>query len=88
MVGDYRSDFGGCGLFFGGLIMLSNKTYDWLKWAAIIAIPAVSTFVSFVFPLWGIPHASEIAQTITAAGTLLGALLGVSAVQYKNGQAD
>lgn len=68
--------------------MLSDKTYDWLKWAAIIALPAVSTFVSFVFPLWGIDHAPEIAQTITAAGTLLGALLGVSAVQYKNGQAD
>ncbi len=66
--------------------MFSNKTYDWLKWAAIIALPAVSTFVSFVFPLWGIAHASEIAQTITAVATLLGALLGVSAVQYKNGR--
>lgn len=70
------------------MIMLSNKTYDWLKWAAIIAIPAVSTFVSFVFPLWGIPHASEIAQTITAVGTLLGALLGISSVQYKRNALD
>lgn len=88
MVGDYRSDFGGCGLFFGGLIMFSDKVYDWLKWAAIIALPAVSTFVAFVLPLWGIPHASEIAQTITAVGTLLGALLGISSVQYKRNAVD
>ena len=63
--------------------MLTNKAYDWLKWTAIIAIPAVSTFVAFVGPLWGLQAADKVAQTITAVGTLLGALLGISSVQYR-----
>lgn len=62
---------------------MSNKMYDILKWIAIIVLPAASTFVATVFPLWGIPMTDEIAQTITAVGTFVGAILMVSSVQYK-----
>lgn len=62
---------------------MNNKTYDILKWVAIIALPAASTFISVVFKIWNIPNGDAIAQTITAAATCLGALLCVSNSNYK-----
>lgn len=64
---------------------MNNKIYDILKWVAIIVLPAASTFVASVFPLWDLPCADAIAQTITAVGTFLGAVLMVSNFSYKNG---
>ena len=61
---------------------MSNKVYDILKWIAIIVMPALSTLVSVVFEIWNIPHGSEIAQTITAVATFLGAVLMVSNAKY------
>lgn len=61
---------------------LSNKVYDVLKWLCLLVLPGLATFVAVVFPLWGIPYADEIAQTITALATLIGGCLGVSSMQY------
>lgn len=63
---------------------MNNKIYDILKWVAIIVLPA-ATFVASIFPLWNLPYADAIAQTITAVGTFLGAVLMVSNYRYKNG---
>lgn len=62
---------------------LNDKLYDCLKWIAILVLPALSTLIAVVFQIWGIPHGNEIAQTITALATFLGAILGISSVQYK-----
>lgn len=67
---------------------MSNKLYDILKWVAVIVLPALSTLVAGVFPIWGIPYGSEISQTITAIATFLGAVLVVSHVQYIKNNAD
>lgn len=64
---------------------MNNKVYDILKWIAIIVLPALSTLVASVGPLWGLSMTDEVAQTITAVGTFLGAILMVSSVQYKKG---
>lgn len=64
---------------------MNNKIYDILKWVAIIVLPAVATFVASIFPLWNLPYADAIAQTITAVGTFLGAVLMVSNFKYKSG---
>lgn len=70
--------------------MMNNKTYDIFKWIAIIVMPALSTLVSVVFEIWSIPYGAEIAQTITAFATFLGAVLMVSNAkyikQYKDGE--
>ena len=63
--------------------MLSNKTYDILKWIAIIALPALATFVKVIFTIWQLPYGTEIATTITAVATCLGALLMISNVNYQ-----
>lgn len=61
---------------------MNNRVYDILKWVAIIVLPALSTLISVVFQIWGIPYGTEIAQTITAIATFLGAILMVSSIQY------
>ena len=65
--------------------LLPSKVYDWLKWISIVALPAISTFIVVISKIWGWADlGSMIAQTITAVAVLLGALLGISTIQYKN----
>lgn len=61
---------------------LNDKLYDVLKWVALIACPAVATFVGAVGPAWGWPAVDNLVLTINAAGVLIGALIGVSTIQY------
>ena len=62
---------------------LSNSVYDKLKWVAILLLPSLATLVAVIFKIWNLPYGNEIAQTITALATFLGAILGISSVQYK-----
>ena len=62
---------------------LSNSAFDILKWIAILLLPALATLVAVIFKIWNLPYGNEIAQTITALATFLGAILGISSVQYK-----
>lgn len=62
---------------------LSNKTYDVLKWVAMVALPAVGTLYFALAGIWGLPYAEQIVGTITAVDTFLGVMLGISSVQYK-----
>lgn len=69
--------------------LIPDKWYTWLKWIAIVALPAISTFIVVIGKIWGWGDtAVMIAQTITAVATLLGALLGISAIQYNKGTDD
>lgn len=63
---------------------LKDSVYDVLKWVSIVCLPALSTFIVVISKIWGwADTGSMIAQTITAIGVLLGALLGISSIQYK-----
>lgn len=61
---------------------LPDKLYEFLKWLCIVCIPALVIFIKTVFPVWNIAYADQIATTLTAVGLLIGALIGVSTVQY------
>lgn len=61
---------------------LDNKTYDVLKWVAQILLPASATLYVAVAGIWGFPYAKEIAGTISAVDLFLGALLGISSMNY------
>lgn len=63
-------------------MMLSNHVYDILKWAVMIAIPALTTAYVGLAAIWGWPYATEVAKTSAVICTLLGALLGISTAQY------
>lgn len=67
-------------------MIFSDKVYDILKWVAIVALPALSVFISVIGKIWGFADvAIMISQTITAVALLLGSLLGISAIQYNKG---
>ena len=74
------------------MIKLQNSVYDTLKWIALIAIPAIVTFLSVVLGVLEIdPKTINVITTILSAiGTLIGALIGVSTANYnkeaKNGE--
>ena len=61
--------------------LLPDKVYNILKWAAMLGIPAFSTLVQALGSIWGLDIAEPIALTITAVGTFLGAIIGVSAAK-------
>lgn len=62
--------------------MLSNKTYDILKWVAQVALPSIGTLYFALAGIWGFPYGEEIVGTITAIDTFLGVLLGISTMNY------
>lgn len=66
--------------------MLNDKIYEILKWVALIALPSLATLISVILPLWNICDEGTInavVGTITAVGTFLGTLLGVSTMKYR-----
>lgn len=64
--------------------MMSNKTYDVMKWIAQYLLPGIGTLYFGLASIWGLPYGEEIVGTITAIDTFLGVLLGISSVQYKS----
>lgn len=61
---------------------MSNKTYDVLKWIAQIFLPALGTLYFGLAKIWNLPYSEEIVGTITAIDLFLGALLGLSTIEY------
>ena len=61
---------------------MSNKIYDVLKYIAQIVLPALATFYFALSQIWGLPYGEQIVGTISAIDVLLGALLGISTMQY------
>ena len=62
---------------------MSNRVYDILKFVAQILLPAIGTLYFALARIWDFPFAEEIVGTITAVDAFLGALLGISSMQYK-----
>lgn len=65
--------------------MLSNKTYDILKWIALVGLPALTAFYGVVGATCNIPHTQEVLTIAVAFDTMLGAMLGISSSTYKKG---
>lgn len=63
----------------------SNKTYDIIKYIALIVLPAIGTLYFALASIWGLPYGQEVVGTITAIDTFLGALIGISAHNYNKG---
>lgn len=61
---------------------ISNKTYDKLKWVALIVLPGIATLYLALSQTWGFPYGEQISTTITAIDTFIGVLLGVSSKGY------
>ena len=67
---------------------MSNKTYDTLKYIALIVLPALATLILALTKIWGIPYGEAIAATITAIDTFLGTTLKISSINYNGRKLD
>lgn len=68
------------------MFQMDNRIFDILKWVAMLFLPALAVLVKTVFAVWQIPYGDEISTTIMAVDAFLGAILGISHIQYKNGE--
>ena len=66
-------------------MILHNKTYDIIKWISTVCLPALASFVLVLGQIWGWTDITvPIGASIAALATFLGALLGISSIQYQN----
>lgn len=65
-------------------MIFKNKTFDILKWVALVVLPAIATLLIGIGQIWHIELMPQLAETVTVIDAFLGALLGVSTIQYHN----
>ena len=63
-------------------IMLTNKTYDTLKWIVMIVLPALAALLTAVGEIWSVADMPRVVLTLNAVTAFLGALIGVSTATY------
>jgi len=62
--------------------MLSDKVYNALKIVTQYVLPATASLYFGLSKIWNLPYPEQIVGTIMAVDTFLGAVLGISLVQY------
>ena len=67
---------------------MSNRTYDILKWIAMVLLPALGTLYFALAGIWNLPMGEQVLGTIAAIDTFLGVLLGISSAQYNQANAQ
>ena len=67
------------------MFQMEGRVYDVLKWVAMLFLPALAVLIKTIFSVWGLPYGDEISTSVMAIDAFLGAILGISHIQYKNG---
>ena len=69
---------------------ISNRLYDILKFVCTVFLPALGTFIFAISKIWGFPpYAENIVGTLSAIAVFIGALIGISSMQYnKDGEKE
>lgn len=62
---------------------MSNKLYDVLKWASLVALDAVGLFYQTIADIWSLPFGDEVLKTCVAMSVLIGTLIGVKGMNYQ-----
>lgn len=65
--------------------MLSNKTYDTLKFLCTLLIPGIGAVYFGLSQIWGFPFGEEISGSCNVIATFIGGLIGISSAQYWKG---
>lgn len=63
-------------------MLMSDKTYDILKYIAQIVLPAIAALYAALAGIWGFPYGEEIVGTISALDLFMGTLLKISKDKY------
>lgn len=64
--------------------MMSNKTFDRLRFLAEVGIPAAVTLILAITQIWNLPYGQQIGATLAACGTFIGALVGIQRNNYQS----
>lgn len=67
-------------------MIMSNKTYDCLRFIAEILLPALGALYAALGQLWAFPYIEQIVGTVAAVDTFMGALLKISKAKYDKTQ--
>lgn len=67
----------------GNMMKLPDKIYDVLQWLALVALDALGKFYQTIAKIWSLPYGQEVFETAVALSILVGALIGISKVQWK-----
>lgn len=64
-------------------MIFNNKVYDILKWVSTVVLPALATLILAIGQIWNVTAWTvPIGATIAAVATFMGAVLGISSIQY------
>ncbi len=66
-------------------MQFSDKTYNILKWVALVVLPGLGSLYAALAQMWGWPYVEEVPGTLQAICFFLGALIGVSTASYNKG---
>lgn len=67
-------------------IIKDDKLYDTAKWTAAVFLPALNILWVAIATVWHLPAVQEISTTLAALNAFLGAIVGISNVQYNKEQ--
>lgn len=62
--------------------LLSNTTYNYLKYTVQIALPAMGTLYFTLAGIWNLPYGEQVVGTITAIALFGGVMIGISKRSY------
>lgn len=64
-------------------MIFNNKAYDILKCISAVVLPALATLILAIGQIWNVTAWTvPIGATIAAVATFMGAILGISSIQY------
>jgi len=61
---------------------MSNKTYDLLKWFALIFLPALITFAGVIMSTLNFVYTDTVLTILAGFQVFLGSILGASNISY------
>lgn len=71
------------------MVFNNSKIYDTLKWISTVVLPALATLVLAIGQIWNVTvWTVPIGATIAAVATFMGAVLGISSIQYAKQKGD
>ncbi|MDG6113739.1 phage holin [Lactococcus formosensis] len=69
-------------------MIMTNKTYNVIKWAVLTVLPALSVLVGVLGKAYGWESTDLAVLTLNAVAAFLGAITGVSAASYNKQQKE
>jgi hypothetical protein len=61
---------------------LKTGVYNFIKWVALIVLPAAGTLYAALAQIWDLKYSTQVTNTVLAVDTFLGVIIGISSKGY------